>query len=88
MKARLNAYDGRGAPIMRTGSIGQWADPAPACAKPKRHEQVIYIMDEAANVEIDGVTPVCSCLKGEKRPSLREVALSVLARLADGRREW
>lgn len=29
----LNAYDDQGAPIMRTGTIGQLADPAPVCAK-------------------------------------------------------
>jgi hypothetical protein len=60
MNTRQTAQNARGAPIMRPAGIGQIANPAPVCAKPK----------------------------GEKRPSMREVALSVLARLNSGRREW
>lgn len=136
MKARMNAYDTQGAPIMRTGTIGQFTDPAPVCARPKGEKMAITIMDEAATVGLDYGAPgfvvkCCRCgemrppmlhevfkttdgevvpfsrsycadcfpvvameidprtLPKPKRPSLREVALSVLARLANsGRREW
>lgn len=56
----MSAHNDRHATQMRYQSIGQVADPAPSCAKPK----------------------------GEERPSLRDIALSVLASLASGRREW
>lgn len=80
---RQNSHNARSAPRMIPAGIGQVAEPAPACARQKPRKQVIFIMDEAANVEADGVTPK------PKRPSLRDVALSVLARMANsGRREW
>jgi hypothetical protein len=47
------------------------------------------IMRPAGIGHIANPAPVCAKPKGEKRPSMREVALSVLARLANsGRREW
>lgn len=61
MSRHQNADSAQGATQMSYRTIGQIADPAPVCARPK----------------------------GEKRPSLREVAVSVLSCLFDSeRREW